>query len=156
MGTQSEWNAAAAMLGDIEVCGCDLEPFTGQTYYRLVNYLSGLIGSGTITTPPAPTGTTLASDLKLIKAYVEGTTLTQITFYQNSSLLAFWGIFQLGQGLGNYVIQMPSQGMGLTYYNADALWPLLWTWPDTDPLSVCCWDLNLVPLGVCACTVSGP
>lgn len=103
MGTQSDWNTAAASLGDIYICGCGTMPVSGKKLHRLVNYFLTVNGEPITSAVPVPRGG--GRNLQTItRVYNHDGTQFGISTNWGTPGLQEFAIPQINQGLANPIL----------------------------------------------------
>jgi hypothetical protein len=150
MGTQTDWNLAAAALAGTKVCGCPGNITTGQKFHRLVNYYLTVTGQPNVTDPP-PLLPNMAA-LESIQRLTIGTggPIFQINTGWSLLLTGNVAILQTGAGNGNPQVDAPDAIILPT----DPLFAPLAALGDNPQQKYCLFQSNGYPLGELTCAVT--
>lgn len=148
MSSQSDWNAAAAAIGPLNVCGCEFEVMGGQEMFRSLNFARTMKGLAITNTVPDVTmnfpnvaqsyGHLLAGSGKP----------DQISIQWSGTHEDTMAVINQGKGLDNLVFDVPS-GSGALFYTAGSpVYDALWSKPAGALICICTWGTTFIPGGM--------
>lgn len=149
MGTQTDWNNAAAATPVNGVCGCPGLDYDGKKAFRLCNYLNILLGGNLITDPPAPDGSWDTGPIGVYSLhgapwFPPGAVYFSLPLVYNGAYM----IFQFGLGNDNPIFHIPPTGLDWFVPTTDPMWEYFFTRANDTAEFVCIWQENLLYRGL--------
>lgn len=139
-GSQAEWDAAAAALGNIQLCGCSESGLTGQKLYRAMNLFAGMIGAPPFTSPPDPALRDGQIVIQVEDIVPDPPPLPRIQIIVTTSGRDRYVILNDGQGLSNTVWLVPGAFSDIILHPGDQGYGSLHAVPAGQLVSFCTYD----------------